>query len=68
MVNAPSVVEIYPREGTETLAVRLQSLAALSLKLIPDRGTETTKGLTFFDFGRAEIYPREGTETYGSSE
>ena len=56
-----SMVEIYPREGTETIQSDTQ-LHSWGLKFIPVRGR---KLLPFFLPWTAcvEIYPREGTET-----
>ena len=56
------LVEIYPREGTETPKRQIM-LVRLSLKFNPVRGRKRFKLL---DVGErvVEIYPREGTETW----
>ena len=60
-VRLLEVVEIYPREGTETI-MSARRLGWRTLKFIPVRGRKLLYSFTFS--GRSvEIYPREGTET-----
>ena len=55
------MVEIYPREGTETLANEAITNGQ-TLKFIPVRGRK--RGIAIqCDSPAVEIYPREGTET-----
>ena len=57
----PGLIEIYPREGTETLLSTLIS-ALRMLKFIPVRGRKLFLGRDAVGH-QVEIYPREGTET-----
>ena len=60
--NVSLAVEIYPREGTET--VRLpRPLQDHALKFIPVRGRKQCVTCLFLQGRDVEIYPREGTET-----
>ena len=55
-------VEIYPREGAET--IRIASLLNISdLKFIPVRGRKHHGTSYHCKYLHVEIYPREGTET-----
>ena len=55
------LVEIYPREGTETrMIICLQQIK--KLKFIPVRGRKLFPALHVVSYA-VEIYPREGTET-----
>ena len=64
LVVVLSAVEIYPREGTETIAL-LYILALLIVEIYPREGTETIADIIGNCFFHVEIYPREGTETTG---
>ena len=55
-------VEIYPREGTETLA-RLTRARTEYVEIYPREGTETYSADCRNMRLNVEIYPREGTET-----
>ena len=58
-------VEIYPREGTETLAPAVRR-ARDQVEIYPREGTETiTDDAYITRITNVEIYPREGTETKG---
>ena len=57
-----SVVEIYPREGTET-STRRAVHRLQKLKFIPVRGRKLFKLRVQFQSPPVEIYPREGAET-----
>ena len=61
--NVSLAVEIYPREGTETVAGFLVAICAL-VEIYPREGTETTYTGQFLPIWWVEIYPREGTETF----
>ena len=56
------VVEIYPREGTET-SCGATPKQFNTLKFIPVRGRKHVGSITFVTYRSVEIYPREGTET-----
>ena len=57
------VVEIYPREGTET-GNRSGTGSCGRVEIYPREGTETfSRGATVFLLCHVEIYPREGIET-----
>ena len=56
-------VEIYPREGTETIS-RFVCAVNFWLKFIPVRGRKLRNCNTIDRLDRVEIYPREGTETF----
>ena len=60
--NVSLAVEIYPREGTETVCLRPLRILTM-LKFIPREGTETHSNLDHLHYPQVEIYPREGTET-----
>ncbi len=57
-----SLVEIYPREGTETNQMLIFSPLAI-VEIYPREGTETHSRKDSFHSQMVEIYPREGTET-----
>ena len=56
-------VEIYPREGTETICLQTCPNTQL-VEIYPREGTETTYTGQFLPIWWVEIYPREGTETF----
>ena len=56
------LVEIYPREGTET-RILPESIRRCKLKFIPVRGRKPDEISIIFNT-IVEIYPREGTETF----
>ena len=63
MILATSkLVEIYPREGTETRA-DYSAVRKKALKFIPVRGRKLNVNNTDTHGTVVEIYPREGTET-----
>ena len=62
MYCAPVIVEIYPREGTET-TMRLMLPRSKPLKFIPVRGRKRISVEKIIKRYAVEIYPREGTET-----
>ena len=64
LINLLNVVEIYPREGTETLVELRHFLDRPALKFIPVRGRKLCCQRLTKSQPRVEIYPREGTETY----
>ena len=55
-------VEIYPREGTETLC-EIAKGYHLVVEIYPREGTETSFFRKILHKTMVEIYPREGTET-----
>ena len=61
----PSIVEIYPREGTETNKLCLLP-HVYALKFIPVRGRKLDVMVIHAKGVPVEIYPREGTETHSS--
>ena len=56
------LVEIYPREGTETQR-RTSAPDSGKLKFIPVRGRKRGFSKSLLRLSEVEIYPREGTET-----
>ena len=56
------MVEIYPREGTETQQ-QVQTAKFAGLKFNPARGRKRAQHFEKHLFHNVEIYPREGTET-----
>ena len=56
------MVEIYPREGTETRFPMIRAVC-VKLKFIPVRGRKPAPLLHRSQSIEVEIYPREGTET-----
>ena len=60
--NVSLAVEIYPREGTETICSSLQVVVG-KLKFIPVRGRKRKPSQRKEAPRNVEIYPREGTET-----
>ena len=62
MLIMSSRVEIYPREGTETILLHLDQTEC-HVEIYPREGTETILHPSFQCFTCVEIYPREGTET-----
>ena len=60
---AQARVEIYPREGTETLFSHNARLYK-AVEIYPREGTETLAvSFQFLIYHQVEIYPCEGTET-----
>ena len=59
---ACKIVEIYPREGTETTCGRWSRRFVL-VEIYPREGTETKFIVAVHCIEVVEIYPREGTET-----
>ena len=55
-------VEIYPREGTETIASWFLGFSCV-VEIYPREGTETICSSLWIPPVGVEIYPREGTET-----
>ena len=56
-------VEIYPREGTETLLMQTPPVHFGQLKFIPVRGRRLKATIYITALCKVKIYPREGTET-----
>ena len=60
------LVEIYPREGTETKP-SIYHAKYLQVEIYPREGTETAFSPCAWADENVEIYPREGTETQYTS-
>ena len=61
--NVSLAVEIYPREGTETVRIAALYSSRLYVEIYPREGTETASNPPPYPVKSVEIYPREGTET-----